>query len=119
MGESSYAADAAHRPGAAGPAGTGRPGVRGPWLGCSRFPKCRGRGKWTELPEDRRKSLEHELEAHLKANPIPIIRTMSGKPLTDANGKPLAEAPTVDQLAADSGASSASASPEPEEVGAE
>jgi DNA topoisomerase I len=75
-----------------------RPGVRGPWLGCSRFPKCRGRGKWTELPPERHKSLEADLEKHLKANPVPIIRTMSGKPLTDATGKPLAEAPTVEQL---------------------
>ncbi len=26
-----------------------RMGKRGPWLGCSAFPKCRGRGKWTAL----------------------------------------------------------------------
>jgi DNA topoisomerase-1 len=25
-----------------------RNGARGPWLGCSGFPKCRGRGKWAE-----------------------------------------------------------------------
>src|SRR6185295_377691 len=76
-----------------------RPGVRGPWLGCSRFPKCRGRGKWTEVEAGKRAGLEKQLEAHLKANPIPVIRTMSGKALTDANGKALAEAPTVEQLA--------------------
>jgi ssDNA-binding Zn-finger/Zn-ribbon topoisomerase 1 len=48
-----------------------RSGLRGPWLGCSRFPKCRGRGKWAE----------------------------DGKPLTDGSGKALATAPTVDALA--------------------
>lgn len=76
-----------------------RPGKYGPWLGCSRFPKCRGRGKFTELPEDKRKALEAALARHETANPIPIIRTMSGKALTDAKGKPLADAPTVDVLA--------------------
>ncbi len=69
-----------------------RTGVRGPWLSCSRFPKCRGRGKWNELPEETRAALEERLKAHEKANPIPIIRTMSGKPLTDAAGKPLPDA---------------------------
>jgi DNA topoisomerase-1 len=91
-----------------------RPGVRGPWLGCSRFPKCRGRGKWTELPPERQKTLEAELEKHLKANPVPIIRTMTGKPLTDATGKSLPEAPTVDQLAGADNASDAEATPPPE-----
>ena len=75
-----------------------RNGVRGPWLGCSRFPKCRGRGKWNELDEAKRAELEKALAAHEKANPTPIIRTMTGKPLTDAKGKPLNDAPTVEQL---------------------
>ncbi|HVZ35088.1 MAG TPA: DNA topoisomerase, partial [Polyangiaceae bacterium] len=75
-----------------------RNGVRGPWLGCSRFPKCRGRGKWAEVPEAQRKKLEELLEAHDKANPIPIVRTLDGRPLTDKNGKPLPDAPKVDQL---------------------
>ncbi len=75
-----------------------RGGVRGPWLGCSRFPKCRGRGKWTEVPEAKRTELLAAFETHEKANPVPIIRTLDGKPLTDAKGKPLPEAPTVAQL---------------------
>jgi DNA topoisomerase-1 len=29
-----------------------RTGLRGPWLGCSRFPKCRGRGKWADPTVD-------------------------------------------------------------------
>jgi len=72
-----------------------RSGLRGPWLGCSRFPKCRGRGKWTDLPEDKRKALELALKNHEKQNPVAIIKTLSGKPLTDENGKPLATAQPV------------------------
>ncbi len=72
-----------------------RTGVRGPWLSCSRFPKCRGRGKWAELPEAQREALELALAKHEAENPIPIIRTMSGKALTDAKGKPLPDARPV------------------------
>lgn len=69
-----------------------RNGVRGPWLSCSGFPKCRGRGKWAELPDEAKALLEKQLAEHEKALPVPIIKTMSGKPLTDAKGKPLPEA---------------------------
>ncbi|MDX2132003.1 MAG: DNA topoisomerase [Planctomycetota bacterium] len=74
-----------------------RGGVRGPWLGCSRFPKCRGRGKWAELPEATRAGLEKALAAHERSHPVPIIRTMSGAALTDASGKALATARPVGQ----------------------
>jgi DNA topoisomerase I len=76
-----------------------RAGLKGPWLSCSGFPKCRGRGKWAEVPEAKQKAMEVALLNHDKANPIPIIKTMDGKALTDAKGKPLATAPTVDTLA--------------------
>lgn len=75
-----------------------RDGVRGPWLGCSRFPKCRGRGKWAELPEDQQKQLQANLDQLLADNPIPIIKTLDGRPLTDAKGKPLDDAPVIDEL---------------------
>jgi DNA topoisomerase-1 len=78
-----------------------RDGVRGPWLGCSRFPKCRGRGKWTELPEKQREDLEKRLAAHSREHPIPTISTLDGRALTDAKGKPLPDAPTVDDLMID------------------
>jgi len=78
-----------------------RDGVRGPWLGCSRFPKCRGRGKWAEVAEPQRKALEKQLENHLRSNPIPIIRTLDGRALTDEKGKPVADAPTVEELLID------------------
>jgi len=75
-----------------------RNGARGPWLGCSRFPKCRGRGKWTALEDSERADLESKLDAQEKANPVPIITRMDGTALTDSKGKPVAEAPNVDEL---------------------
>ena len=66
-----------------------RNGVRGPWLACSRYPKCRGRGKWSELSDEAKATWEAALAEHEKQHPIPIIRTLSGEPLTDAKGKPL------------------------------
>ncbi|MCC7389875.1 MAG: type I DNA topoisomerase [Phycisphaerales bacterium] len=79
-----------------------RTGARGPWLGCSGFPKCRGRGKWAGLPDDKKAALEAQLETHDKAHPIPIITTLDGRALTDKNGKPVKDAPTVDQLVLES-----------------
>jgi DNA topoisomerase-1 len=78
-----------------------RDGVRGPWLGCSRFPKCRGRGKWAGLEEAQRAALEKALAAHLAEHPIPVIETLDGRPLTDAKGKPLPDAPPVEALRLD------------------
>jgi len=72
-----------------------RTGLRGPWLGCSRFPKCRGRGKWPELPEEKKAELLKAMEAHEKANPTPIIKTLEGVALTDAHGKPLPTAKPI------------------------
>jgi DNA topoisomerase-1 len=72
-----------------------RNGARGPWLSCSRFPKCRGRGKWPEVPEAEQKALLAAMAAHEKAHPTPIIRTMTGVALTDAMGKPLPDAAPI------------------------
>jgi len=76
-----------------------RNGVRGPWLGCSRFPKCRGRGKWAELDDQTKGELESALTAHEKAHPIDtIVRYSDGGALTDAKGKPAPAAPRVDEM---------------------
>lgn len=75
-----------------------RSGLRGPWLGCSRYPRCKGRGKWTELDEATRARLEAALAEHEKAHPVQVIKTLDGRPLTDEQGRPLAEAPVADQL---------------------
>lgn len=66
-----------------------RNGVRGPWLSCSNFPKCRGRGKWAELPDDVRAKWEKALAQHEKEHPIPVIRDLEGNALTDAKGRPI------------------------------
>ncbi|MCD4700081.1 MAG: type I DNA topoisomerase, partial [Phycisphaerae bacterium] len=55
-----------------------RRGARGPWLGCSAFPKCRGRLGWKTLKEDQQKALELQLLNHEKANPQPTIRKTDG-----------------------------------------
>lgn len=89
-----------------------RPGRFGPWLGCSRFPKCRGRGKFNEVPQDQREALEKALAAHEASHPIPIVRTRSGRPLTDAKGKPLPDAPTIDELAGGGSAARIGSTPE-------
>jgi len=79
-----------------------RSGARGPWLGCELFPKCRGRGKWAALPEEKKAELEAALARNDRENPIPIIKTLDGRPLTDKQGKPVKDAPTVDQLVLES-----------------
>ncbi len=60
-----------------------RMGKRGPWLGCSSFPKCRGRGKWTALDDETKAALESALEAHEKANPRPIVTRLDGDPIPE------------------------------------
>lgn len=60
-----------------------RSSKRGPWLSCSKFPKCRGRLAWTKLPEDQQKKWELILANHEKENPQPIIKTIHGKPIGD------------------------------------
>ncbi len=66
-----------------------RGGVRGPWLSCSAFPKCRARGKWQEYPQEVQDKWHQAWEQHEKQNPMIAIRDLKGNPLTDAKGKPL------------------------------
>lgn len=73
-----------------------RPGKYGPWLGCSKFPKCRGRGDFKGLAEPAKKLLLESLEKHQHAHPIPIVKTLDGVALTGTDGKPLPGAPTAE-----------------------
>jgi len=66
-----------------------RRGVRGPWMSCSKYPKCRGRGAWAKLDDETKAGLEAALAAHEKEHPIPVIRNLKGEPLTDERGKPI------------------------------
>ncbi len=61
-----------------------RRGARGPWLSCSKFPKCRGRLGWASLDNKTKEKWEKALEGHEKAHPQPIIRKMDGNPVGDA-----------------------------------
>jgi len=51
---------------------------RGPWLSCSKYPRCRGRLAWTKLDEEHRKRLSAALDEHAKAHPIPTLRRLDG-----------------------------------------
>jgi DNA topoisomerase-1 len=64
-----------------------RRGKRGPWLGCSTFPKCRGRQAWTTIDADLQKQLEEQLVVHERANPVPVITHRDGTPI--AEGTPV------------------------------
>jgi DNA topoisomerase-1 len=45
-----------------------RDGKRGPWLGCQKFPKCRGRAAFGKLPEAEQKDLEQQLKKQLSGH---------------------------------------------------
>jgi len=55
-----------------------RSGRRGPWLGCSKFPKCRGRLAWTAVDEATQAVLTKELEAHDIAHPKVVLKKHDG-----------------------------------------
>ncbi|MCS5617168.1 MAG: DNA topoisomerase [Pirellulales bacterium] len=67
-----------------------RDGKRGPWLGCQKFPKCRGRAAFGKLPEAEKKDLEQQLKKHLGGQvQIHLTRRDGVTPVAD--GTPLAE----------------------------
>ena len=71
---------------------------RGPWLACSRFPKCRGRLGWTKLEEKDQQRLEKALEQHEREHPQPTIKTLDGEPVGEeytpqSRGVPTEEEP--------------------------
>lgn len=55
-----------------------RRGERGPWLSCSKFPKCRGRLGWAPLAEDVKGKWEKALLEHENAHPQDPIRKLDG-----------------------------------------
>ena len=66
-----------------------RDGKRGPWLGCSGFPKCRGRADWKALGEAKQKELLAALTKHAAENAPGELRRRDGRlieagtPVTD------------------------------------
>lgn len=58
-----------------------RTGKRGLWLGCSKFPKCRGRLAWNSLEEPARTHWEAMMDEHLAAHPPVTLRMIDGSPV--------------------------------------
>jgi DNA topoisomerase-1 len=52
---------------------------RGPWLSCSKYPKCRGRLAWSAVEPEKQAQLEAALASHEQANPIPQVHTAAGQ----------------------------------------
>jgi len=69
---------------------------RGPWLSCSKFPKCRGRQGWRALSQQQRKDLEARLLDHEKAHPQPVIKDIHGHPITHPHTPQEVETPPQD-----------------------
>jgi DNA topoisomerase-1 len=74
-----------------------RRGKRGPWLGCSAFPKCRGRLPYSSVDPELQKKLEKALDKHDKQHPPLVITTLAGKPI--AEGTPVASLLTAGRVA--------------------
>ncbi|MGB0766355.1 MAG: type I DNA topoisomerase [Phycisphaeraceae bacterium] len=62
-----------------------RDSKRGLWLSCSSFPKCRGRAAFNKLDEDKQAELNKAWKIHLEENPLPDIRTTSGRVLEEGD----------------------------------
>lgn len=60
-----------------------RDGKHGLWLGCSGFPKCRGREGFTKLPDEEQADLTKLWEKHVAEHPLPEIKTADGRVIRD------------------------------------
>ena len=58
-----------------------RDGKRGPWLGCSGFPKCRGRADWKALGEVKQTALMQAVAEHSAANAPATLCRRDGTPI--------------------------------------
>lgn len=58
-----------------------RDSKRGFWLSCSKFPKCRGRLGWSTIDEAKQAEISKAWDRHVKDNPVPVVRTVSGEVL--------------------------------------
>lgn len=66
-----------------------REGARGPWLGCSGFPKCRGRESFAKLEDSEKDALLKALADHIKAHPMAAVTRMDDTPIEA--GTPIAD----------------------------
>lgn len=58
-----------------------RSGKRGLWLGCSTFPKCRGRLSWNGVEQEAKAYWESVMKAHLAAHPDVTLMMTDGTPV--------------------------------------
>ena len=58
-----------------------REGKRGFWLGCSKFPKCKGRKSWADLDDGHKSGFEDLYRQHMNNHPIDDIRMLDGSKL--------------------------------------
>jgi len=56
-----------------------RSGKRGLWLGCSKFPKCKGRLAWSTLDESTQSHWERIMTEHQNAHPAIMLTMVDGK----------------------------------------
>jgi len=61
-----------------------RRGAHGPWLSCSKFPRCRGRQGWASMDNEMKALWEKALDDHEKANPLKMIMKLTGEPVGDS-----------------------------------
>lgn len=61
---------------------------RGPWLSCSKFPKCKGRLGWNSLADEVKVTWDQALTAHEARHPVIVLQRLDGTPIEDAY-KPL------------------------------
>ncbi|ACF47214.1 DNA topoisomerase I [Prosthecochloris aestuarii DSM 271] len=58
-----------------------RTGKRGLWLGCSKFPKCRGRQAWGQLEPALQQHWQSVMDQHLAAHPQVTLLMTDGSPV--------------------------------------
>ncbi|MCG8345849.1 MAG: type I DNA topoisomerase [Chlorobiales bacterium] len=58
-----------------------RTGKRGPWLGCSKFPKCRGRQAWGQLEPSVQHHLHEAMDEHQAKHPAVTLCMVDGTPV--------------------------------------
>lgn len=58
-----------------------RTGKRGPWLGCSKFPKCRGRQAWGQLDPAVQHHWQDIMEKHQAQHPDITLQMVDGSPV--------------------------------------
>ncbi len=73
-----------------------RRSTRGPWLSCSKFPKCRGRMGWSPLDKKIKAKWEKALEEHENSHPQVVIYKTDGT-LAGQNYKPQHQRPDQDK----------------------